>query len=105
MISEAEVGDVPGDIAGEGIGQRGVALGHWVAIGLIDEWVDRDNCNDEKNNNVWFRNMRSAGDSIYPWATRGVFLVAVLDVGTIFEAKFQCVGAQNMPFWPVESDF
>ena len=33
------------------------------------------------------------------------FLIAVLDVGTIFEVKFQRVRAQNMSFRLVESDF
>ena len=37
--------------------------------------------------------------------SRGGFLVAVLDIGTIFEVKFQRVRAQNMSFWLVESDF
>ena len=37
--------------------------------------------------------------------TEAGFLVAVLDVGTIFEIKFQGVRAQNISFWPVESDF
>ena len=34
-----------------------------------------------------------------------VFLVAGLNVGTIFEVTFQHVRAQNMSFWPVESEF
>ena len=33
------------------------------------------------------------------------FLVAVLDIGTIFEVKFQLVRAQNKSFCPVESNF
>ena len=49
------------------------------------------------------KSLQIAPDS--PLPTWGGFLVAVLDVGTIFEAKFQRIEAQNMPFWPVESDF
>ena len=33
------------------------------------------------------------------------FLIAFLDVSTIFQVKFQRVSAQNMSFRPVESDF
>ena len=33
------------------------------------------------------------------------FLVAVLNVGPIFEVNFQSVRDHNMSFWPVESDF
>ena len=33
------------------------------------------------------------------------FLVAVLDVGTIFEVKFQRVRAQIKAFWLLESNF
>ena len=37
--------------------------------------------------------------------SEAVFLVAVVDVGTIFEVKIQRVRVQNMSFGRVESDF
>ena len=39
------------------------------------------------------------------WATRGVFSVAVLNIGAMFEVKLQHARAQNMSFSPVKSDF